>query len=168
MANKGKATKEQWITASVYASRVYSLTKVLESYKEDRDIIADLLPLLNSQAKSLLSILGRDPAGAPQSDIVTPPDFKAPALPRRPLPIKRPPLRQLLADFISQECLLDPDGSVKAKRLYTKFKEWWVVNIDQRCPSQKAIGSLLRRSFIAEKHGTYEYFGLDLKNTPTD
>ena len=68
-----------------------------------------------------------------------------------------------LADFIEEECYLDPDAECSAKDLYERFQEWWETNVSKkRVPKQKSFGKLMVKKFKKEKHGTYVYYGLNL------
>jgi len=69
----------------------------------------------------------------------------------------------VLADFIDEECYLDPDAECPAKVLYLRFNEWWEENISKKkVPSPKIFGKLLGKKFKKEKRGTYVYFGLNV------
>ena len=37
-----------------------------------------------------------------------------------------------LADFIDEECYLDPEAECSAKILYMRFVEWWEANINKK------------------------------------
>jgi putative DNA primase/helicase len=68
-----------------------------------------------------------------------------------------------LADFIDEECYLDPDAECSAKDLYQRFREWWEENISKKkVPAQKSFGKLMGKKFKKEKRGTYFYFGLNI------
>jgi putative DNA primase/helicase len=68
-----------------------------------------------------------------------------------------------LADFIDEECYLDPDAECSAKDLYQRFRSWWEENISKKkVPAQKSFGKLMGKKFKKEKRGTYFYFGLNV------
>lgn len=69
----------------------------------------------------------------------------------------------ILADFIDEECYLDPKGECAAKVLYERFQLWWETNVSKKkTPTQKSFGKWMSRKFKKEKRGTYYYIGLDV------
>ena len=74
-----------------------------------------------------------------------------------------------LADFIDEECYLDPDAECSAKDLYERFQDWWETNISKKkVPGRKTFGKLMTKKFKKEKRGTYIYYGLDLVEKPDE
>lgn len=71
----------------------------------------------------------------------------------------------ILADFIDECCIVDPDGEVNASDLYNKFTLWWEKNVNnKKIPSHKRFGTwmLKKPEFKKEKVGTYKYYGIML------
>ena len=69
----------------------------------------------------------------------------------------------LIADFLEDCCLLDPDYTSGATALYQVFESWWIKNVSKKVPKQKRFGTLMKKRFKREKlSGTYRYIGVGI------
>jgi len=69
----------------------------------------------------------------------------------------------LIADFLEDCCLLDPDYISGATALYQVFEAWWIKNVSKKVPKQKRFGTLMKKRFKKEKRsGLYRYLGIGI------
>ncbi len=69
----------------------------------------------------------------------------------------------LIADFLEDCCLLDPDYIAGATALYQVFEAWWIKNVSKKVPKQKKFGTLIKKRFKKEKlSGLYRYLGIGI------
>jgi putative DNA primase/helicase len=69
----------------------------------------------------------------------------------------------VLADFIDECLILDPEASEQAANLYTLFVQWWEKNISKRTMSNRKFGQLMKERFEWEKKGTIIYHGIEIR-----
>ncbi|MBW2342531.1 MAG: hypothetical protein JRF53_00700 [Deltaproteobacteria bacterium] len=69
----------------------------------------------------------------------------------------------LLADFIDQNCLIDPAWQTRTWGLYVAFREWFTTNISRSwVPSWKKFNKLMTGRFEKRRRGVTFYKGLRL------
>lgn len=72
-----------------------------------------------------------------------------------------------IADFIEECCVVGPGYSVGSTAIYEVFEDWWKINISNRVPKQKRLGTLLTRRFEKRKTPRITYFGVGLLSDNT-
>ena len=68
----------------------------------------------------------------------------------------------VLADFLSECCIIGESYAAGATELYSKFETWYEENISKRVPKQRWFGKQMIRRFDKYKSGTIFYSGVGL------
>jgi hypothetical protein len=73
---------------------------------------------------------------------------------------------QQVIDFLSQACLLSPDHTIRAGRLYDAYQQW-CSDSERLAMSHRRFGTALRAlGFLVSKASYMYYHGISLKADP--